>query len=290
MTWAFMTDPITGNIGLYNEPVNSGAFNDPNSARNAPLNSPISNLKDLIWHIQLDNMEVFMEQDVTVSHPAVPIGTDALGSGDNTSNGSTQFDFSYTPIDYDVLTHGLGYQPIIFVADGTKILSPGQIIQRGPSTTVATRYVSFYVDNTKVWIRETASRGGVILPALTKTYKIIVIRQQRPAEGNVPPILKDYNPVSGLLKLGDGRFASDRRYIQVVPGSSPFGLALGRTMDFNNGTPRQVDVDGVITETTPAEFGIRFYIRGITYAPDAPVPGNYGGTFTGDTTLRIGAP
>ena len=67
MVFVFMMDPNTGNIGLYDEPVSTGDFDNPNSARNAPLNNPEDNLAYVYWHIQFNNMEVAVDQSVTVS-------------------------------------------------------------------------------------------------------------------------------------------------------------------------------------------------------------------------------
>ncbi|MDF2984220.1 MAG: hypothetical protein K0Q69_3992, partial [Devosia sp.] len=52
--WAFMIDPITNNIGLYDEPVPAATVSDyanPNSAANAPLNNPEAYLPYVYWHI-----------------------------------------------------------------------------------------------------------------------------------------------------------------------------------------------------------------------------------------------
>lgn len=292
MAVAYMIDPTTGNVALYREPVDSGAYDDPNSARNAPLNDPENNLKHILWHIQLDNMEVFQQQDVTINHPDIAAGTSNIEGGTTGEGASLSggYDYSYTPVDHELLTHGLGYEPIVYVADGTKIISPGYIIQRAGPGGTATRYISLYVDTNKVYLREHGARGGAILPGISKTYTVLVIRRQRAAEGNTPPILQDFNETTGLLKLGDGRFSSDRRYLQVVPGGTPFGLVLGKSMDFNNGAPRFIDADGNIVDPVPAEFTVRIYVGTSTYGADLSTPGNYNGSFTGSETIRIQAP
>lgn len=290
MAFVFMIDPNTENIGIYKEPIETGDFDDPDSDRNAPLNNPLDNLQYLIWHIQLDNMEVVIEQEATVNHPEMPIGSSSIGGSGEGSSLSSNIDYSYTPIDYTLFAHNLGYEPIIYVSDGTKIIPPGYVLQRAGSGGTAVRYVSFYVDSTNVYLREHGTKGGSALPAISKTYNVMVIGHQSPSEGNVPVILKDFNPTTGVLKLGDGRFSSEKRYLQVVPGGTPFGLALGKTMDFNNGAPRFVDVDGNIFDPIPDDVLVRIYVGSQTKSADASSPSNYGGSFSGSETLRVQAP
>lgn len=302
--WAFMIDPATNNIGLFDEPVPASSeadYEDPGAPCNAPLNDPEGNLAQVYWHIQLDNMEVFRDvSPVTISHPAVPAGATSSGSDDNTGNIAGQafgmgsgFDYSFTPIDYVLDTHDLGYEPMAYAAVGTKIISPGYIVQVPGTYTGAARYVSIWCDTTKVYLREFASRGSAILAAQNVNYRVITLRRQRAAEGNDPPKHIDFNETTGLLKMGDGRFAGDRKYLQVVPGGTPFGLALGRTIDLANGAPRFVAVDGTVYDPVPSTFALSIRIGGATAgggSASAPTPGNYTGSFAGDTVIQVQAP
>jgi hypothetical protein len=85
------------------------------------------------------------------------------------------------------------------------------------------------------------------------------------------------------------RFDSSRRYLQVVPGGSPLGLSLGRTIDLNNGAPRAVRPDGTTFDPVPATLTTR--IQG-NYQP-APAYGAslaYGGSYAGPETVQVQAP
>lgn len=280
--WALMTDPDTGNIGLYDEPVATGDYNDPDAARNTPLNDPEANLAYLYWHIQFDNMEVASDDVVEVNH-----GTVAVAGGPGGTIGvAGQYDYDYTPVETVLKTHGLGYPPMAYVAVGDDLITPGYIVQS--NATGAARYVSVYVTTTQVILREWAQRGTVALAALDQDYRCIVIKDQPAAEGNDPPQLIDWDPDTGILKMGDGRFDSSRRYLQVVPGGSPFGLALGRTIDLANGAVRFVAPDTTVHDPVPADTTLRINLSyGSQPFGDSMA---YSGSFTGDTIIQVQAP
>lgn len=297
MTWAFMTDPTTGNIALYNEPTASGAYDNPNSARNAPLNNPNANMSRLIWHILYDNMEVYDERTVSVSHPTIAAASSTAGSNDNTGNeGSTGqtlgagFSYDYTPVDYTLYNHALGYEPVVYLAIGSVMLTPGHIIQI--DGVGGARYVSPWVDTNNVYLREFASRSGTAMTGFSQSYRLLTIRRQRAADGNSPPRLLDVNQVTGLITMGDGRWRNDRRYLQVVPGGSPYGLNISKNMDANNGAPRTVSANGTIYDPVPSTLQINQFIGGgATTGPyNLATPGNYGGSFTSITSIQVQAP
>lgn len=279
--WAFMADPSTGNIALYDEPSAAGAANDPNSARNAPLNNPAANLASLYWHIQLDNMEVLSDAVASVSHGTVAVA--AAGPGNIA--GTSIYDYSYTPVETVIATHSLGYLPMAYVAVGDDLITPGYIVQMNASG--AARYVSAYVTTTQVILREWAQRGSLALGALAQDYRVLVIRQQPAANGNHRLI--DWNESTGVLVMGEGRFDSSRRYLQVVPGGTPFGLALGRTLDLANGAVRFVAPDGTTYDPVPADTKLRFTNSSglVTPLGDSMA---YNGTFTGEPVIEVQAP
>lgn len=293
--WAFMTDPDTGNVGLYDEPVATGDPADPEAGRNAPLNDPDGNLASLYWHIQCDNMEVLSDTVVTVTHATIPAGSSSSGGsggGDYPQGGislGSGFDYSVTPTDHTLLAHDVGSAPIVLVAVDDQIISPGHIVQ--VTAGGVARYVSPWVDATNVYLREYASRGTSSTTGFDEDYRVLVFRPQRPAEGNDPAQLLDFDPDTGLVKMGDGRWSSEYRYLQVVPGGTPFLLAMGRTLDLDNGAPRYVAADGNIFDTVPSSMVVTMRIGGGTISgSNAGTPGNYGGSWTGDEAIEVQAP
>lgn len=284
--WAFMIDPVTNNIGLYDEPVPAATaadYEDANSPCNAPLNDPEAYLPYVYWHILMDNLEVAFDEAVSISHSAIGSGVDVFDPSAAVQN---VYDVDPTTIDHDVLTHGLGYEPLVLVAFGDDILTPGYPVQYPVTTNGSVRYVCPFVTATKVYLREFRSRGSAGLAAINLNYRIIVFRQQRPAAGSVPPVLVDFDPATGLLTLGDGRWRNDRRYLQVVAGGTPFGLALGRTMDAANGAPRFVAPDGTVFDPVPASVCQRFTNGNPAWGD----PMIYDGAFSGGGAVQVQAP
>lgn len=296
--WVFMTDPDTGNVGLFDEPtpaVVDADYADPNSACNAALNDPEAFLAHVYWHILFDNMEVLSDTVETVTHATIPAASSSsggTGGGDYPDGGislGSGFDYSFTPVDHTLLAHGAGTAPFVLIAIGDQIISPGHIVQITAGGVA--RYVSPWVDGTNVYLREYASRGTSSTAGFSQDYRVLVFRPQRAAEGNDPPILRDFDPDTGIVTMGDGRWSSEYRYLQVVPGGTPFLLAMGRTLDLNNGAPRYVAADGTIFDPVPATMVLTMRIAGAVIAgSNSGTPGNYGGSWTGDDVIEVQAP
>jgi hypothetical protein len=288
--WAFMTDPDTGNVALYDEPVATGDPADPDAARNAPLNDPEGNLAFLYWHSLLDNMEVLFDTTVTVHHAATAAGSTAA---DNGANQSVAFDVDAATTDWDVFTHSAGYEPVVFAAVGADILVPGYPIQVPVSADGAARYMTVHTSSTKVFLREFRTRGLAGLTALSQDYRLIGFRPQRAAEGNDPPRLLDFDPDTGLFSMGDGRFRNDRRYLQVVPGGSPLGLPYGRTLDLKNGGFRLAKSNGTTVDPLPNTIKQGIWAPGGTFSTDTltyGAPMYYDGTWSPSEILEVQAP
>jgi hypothetical protein len=287
-----MTDPATGNTGLYDEPVpaaNDAEYEDPNSPPNAPLNDPENYLAYVYWHILLDNMEVAFDEIVSITHGAFSAGSSISGGSQ-----SAAFDYDATTVDHEAFTHDMGVEPFVLVAIGNNMLSPGYPVQLPGTTNGSARYVTPYVTATKVFLHEYRSRGLAGLGATTIDYRLLGFRPQRPAEGNVPPRLRDFDPATGLLTLGDGRWRNDRRYLQVVPGGTPFGLIGGRSLDLKRGAFRLARADGTTYDPIPpgtVKTGV--VASGGEFASDTLVYGSaieYDGDWTPEEIIQVQAP
>lgn len=288
--WAFMTDPDTGNIALYDEPVATGDPADPAAPRNAPLNDPEGNLASVYWHILLDNMEVLFDTSVEVEHAATAAGTTTSTSG---AQQSGAFDIDETMTDHEVYTHDAGYEPFVLAAVGNNVLVPGYPVQVPGSFNGAGRYVTVHCSSTKVYLREYRTRGASGLAALTQSYRLLGFRRQRSAEGNDPPQLIDFDPDTGILKLGDGRWANNRRYLQVVPGGSPLALPFGRTLDLKNGAFRLALSDGSTVDPMANNIRTGIVATGGQFASDSIVygdPNTYDGDWEPGEILQVQAP
>jgi hypothetical protein len=176
----------------------------------------------------------------------------------------------------------LGYVPDFFCVFGATTVHPGFPIQFDSADGRA-RSVTAYATATQIRLYETGIQTSNAMGGLTANYSLVVLKQPPPPTGTV---LYDFNPVSGLVRMGFEKFRSDRRYLQVVSGGSPFGIPLGRTIDLQNGAPRSVGAGGSIRDIVPASFRVAFGGGTPNYGP----AGSYDGTFLGDPVVMVQAP
>lgn len=281
MAVVFMTDPVTGRCALYEEPPGGGDANNPNSARNAPLNNPATNLQYLYFHSDYDPMEVAIGPTAFgITHGAIPAGS---GPGGAVSVNNSQVYGNYVQ-DYAVLTHGLGYVPDFMLLSGSNVIHPGYPVQFDSADGRA-RCITAYATTTQIRFWEFGIQTSNVMPSVMVNYSIIVLRQPPAPVGN---ILMDFVLATGILKMARDKFQSDRRYLQIVAGGSPFGFPLGRTIDLGNGTFRSVAPDGSIRNPIPNTFRIAFgsAVTAYVYGPD----GNYNGSFAGEGAIQVQAP
>lgn len=276
MTVVFMTDPATGKVALFDEASGGGDPADVNSQRNRPLKNPSGWLANIYFHTDLDNLEVAFDQTVSVSHAAVSSVTTTTFL---TATGALAFNAYHT--DRLLLTHNLGYIPDCMVAQGTNMLWPGFPVQTGSDG--RGRYVSIYATTTEIRMYEWVSATATALPATTLSYRILVFANPpAPADG----ILIDFNPSSGLTYMAGGRFRSDRHYLQVTPGGSPFGLSAGKSIDLSNGAVRYVRPDGTRFEPIPSSLQLKLRSDSSGYGPSMA----YNGSFAAETSILVQAP
>ena len=244
MTVVFMADPASGKVALFDEAPGGGDPADPASLRNRPLLDPSAWLANLYFHSGLDNLEVAVDQTITVNH-AVVAATGTIGALGGDVASSVKLGASST--DLVLLNHGQAAVADAMVVAGNRVLYPGMPLQtfsdgRG-------RYVSAYVTGTQVKLHEWTSVSATALPAVSIDYRVLVFRAPPAPSGS---LLADFDPASGALGLARGRFLSSRRYLQVVPGGSPFSVAYGKSIDLKNGAPRFTFADGSVFDPVPA--------------------------------------
>ena len=281
MTTVFMTDEVTGHFALFDLAPGGGDVEDRNALMHRPLLDPENWLPNIYIHSALDLMEVESETVVTVSHAAIAAGSNTTGI-----ELASPLDYDAGVTDHDVLTHDLGYEPLVMVVVGSERLTPGQPVQGPGSTGGTVRYVSPHVTSAKVYLREYASRGNTGLASVDIDYRVLVIRRPRPASGNR---LMDLDPETETIAMGFDRFNADRRYLQVVPGGTPFGICLGRNADSANGAPRFISADGSVFDPVPStvKMGIKAAVEGsVTYGAAM----DYTGSFVGTGSIQVQAP
>lgn len=279
MAIVFMTDPSTGRCCLYDENGTTGDANNPNATRNAPLNSPASHLDKIYFHSDFDYLEVHATTTKTISHASVAAGSLPVTQ-------SVKFGWNAASADHLLLAHSLGYAPFALVAVGDNIIWPGMAVQTAADG--GARYASVYCTTTGVYLYEWASIGASTLAATSLDYDVIIFRDPPAASGSV---LVDFDPSTGVVTMGKGKFNSSRNYLQVVSGGTPFGLSLGRTIDLNNGAPRAVRPDGTTFDPVPSTLKLGIYGGPVQSAPASFGSAmNYGGSYTGPTAIEVQAP
>lgn len=283
MPIAFMTDPVTGRVALYDEAPGGGDFDNPNSMRNRPLNDPKNWLSHIYFHSDFNYLEVVQGPTVvTVNHPSVAAIPAPPGATVNSG-------WASSVADHALLTHGLGYPPIVFVAQGNNIIWPGMPVQ--VDGIGGMRCATVYVTNTQVRLFETAAVGNSALVATNINYTVIVIKDPPAPSGS---ILFDFEPITGIVRMGREKFNSLRRYMQVVSGGTPFGISYGgRTIDLKNGAPRSVRPDGTAFDPILSALAIaiaRIGLNGTNWGTTFGGSMAYNGSYTGPGSIQVQAP
>ena len=273
--YVLMTDPATGHVAPFSEPTATGAYTDPASPRNAPLRQPEQYLGHVHFHTALDQMAVaFYQPNIQITHAKVPGRSPA--EIDGVAN------VSVTPgvdrVDKLLLKHNLGYVPHFLAAVGNVILTPGypvQVLTGGGRA----RFVSAYATDTEIRLSEVSMANDTDMPAVTVTYRVMVFSAPPAASGK---IVLAFNPTTGLVTMGFGRFRSDRAYLQVLPQGTgtPFALPNGPTIDVKNGAPVFAKSDGTVVKPMPdlkysmvegRPFGNAMQYNG-SFAPPPTIP------------------
>jgi hypothetical protein len=267
-------------MAVFVEPTDSGDPRDPNSARNAPLNSPLTNLPWIRFHTDLDYLEVAAAGTVTVSHAAI----DAASAPDNAL---VAFAVSVPGDRHTLVSHDLPYIPFALVAAGTNCIWPGMPVQADGLG--AARYASVICTSTGIDLVTTATAGTNALPAEDFEYSYLIFKRPPTAEGKV---LFDFDPTTGIVTIARGKWASNRRYLMVAEDGSPQGMALGRTIDLKGGVARAWRPDGTTVDLYPTDFALFLSLvaNGIEFEPIAGATYDYGGGYAGPVSVEVQAP
>lgn len=276
MTVVFMTNPANGDCALFDEAPGGGAFDDVNSLRNRPLNDPTNWLANLYFHSQLDNLEVAFDQTTSVTHASVP----AASTGGDQVTMQSGVKFNAASSDNLLVQHNLGYIPDCLVARGNNALWPGFPVQ--VSSGGRGRYAVVYATTTQIRLYTWASASvSSSLSSTTLAYRTLVFRKPPAAAGNVVIDVE-----GGHVQMGRGRFDSERAYLQVVPGGTPFGLFTARPGDLANGAPRIYRPDGTSFDPVPSDMKGRL----VTATSFGSAAMNYDGSYAAPASIAVQAP
>ena len=235
-----------GIVACFHEMQGGGGIYDLNAPRNAPAANPSANLSDVIWHSEFGQYELAMPEQVkTINHPAVSGRTRQYGihyrDGFDESDVGVNMSVAgrIATAEHTLVTHNLGYPPKVFAVYENHMLTTGEIVQRSDNRN---RSVCLFVTNTIVGLREIGYSDSNSLSAVTRTYRVLVFRDQAQDPG--APLFDGPNPV----RFSKGKIASDKSYLRKAgAGSSAYVLNQGPTLDVRNGRVR-LATGGVIID------------------------------------------
>lgn len=249
----FMNDPATGRCALYEPAGSMGDPDDPNSPQNGPLNNPAAHLARIRVHTDFDYYQVHSITSVSITHAAVAGASVLVASSPSITRVG-----QVVRTNIDLVNHGLGYPPRYMIVSGDGLIGQSSLIQIGGT---GGRRISPFATASHIKLLDVGISSAAALAAISRTYKVIVFR----APTADSSYLFDWDPISGALILGKGKFRGSLQALRrtLDADASPFDIPLGRTSDIANGVSRTVLADGT-TFTSP----------------------NYTGSFTGSPSLE----
>jgi len=281
-----MNDPDTNAFAVFDEPVLAGDPFDPNSTRNAPLNDLAHNLAATRFNVDLDYLEVLSSGTKTITHPAVAglgaaVAMFAAKYATNASSDDQQL--------VDLTAFGLGEAPFAIAIALGVATSPGMPVVT--NTDGGAWYATAYSRSGELRVGAKATIGASNLAATGMTYGWLVFKAPPATSG---ALLLDWDPAAGALTLAKGKWRSDRQYLLVAPDGSPFGFAMGRTIDLNNGAPKSWRPDG--TSYAPVPSTLKSFLPFGTYGGSdlggetTGAAMSYGGSGSAPTAVLVQAP
>lgn len=145
--------------------------------------------------------------------------------------------------DIALYSHGLGYEPKIMLAYGGRVLPSGYMIQNDGSG--LNRTIAPWASSSTVYLREVAISSASTLGAVSRDYKLIVLRNAAPN-----PALPAMSGDGVDIQIGRGLIDSTKSYLRKVGvGDSPFSLDNDYGIDDNNGRLRTAAGGVVVTES-----------------------------------------
>lgn len=232
-------------LAVWEKPVSGDKF--------APYKDPAANLDLIRCCSDFDYYAAAsgFPTDVTISHPAASADAGTEYSSYPASYPVIAYNL-ITTTDYELATHGLGYEPNFMVAvDGVQYPA-GCPIQVGPAG--ARRSICFWVDTDKIYVTESVRPGPNGLPAIDVTYHVTVFRAAGPVAG--APL---YTASASRVRLGYGNIDTDEVSMREPDtGETVYAIPTGETMALINGRARFALPNGSVFDIGPL-IGVNTY-------------------------------
>lgn len=223
MTKVLHAEGSTGRVAIYDES-NPDAFTNP-----------VPNLDDVFFHSDLDYMGIAANIEVTVTHPAR-----AKGAPAEAHSYATPTFYAATS---DPLAHNLGYVPHGLCFIGNDMLPANTQIQ---FVGTSFRTVALELTANELRIFETCWVYNTALPAITKTYRIVLFTPKIQPSGNTMIEIKPERVIAS-----GGKLDTNLNYIRRASQNPDFYFSKGRTADANNGSFKIVTANGSTIVRSP---------------------------------------
>jgi hypothetical protein len=221
-------------VAGFSEPNETGAWNDIDAPRNAPAKTPMAHLDKIAFHSSFYLYEVAFDQTVTVTHPAISGGSAGKEGYWNSSVDQLSWEIFgiFQKSTHTLLTHGLGYVPLVMVSYAATMVVSGTIVQNDAA---GTRFVGVSADASNVYLSDCGYSSDLTLGSVARSYRVLVFRTPAAAPGK-----SLFSGGSGHVQLAKGMVDSSKKYLRRDSSSSPLDMDLGRTIDIANGGARVV--------------------------------------------------
>lgn len=153
----------TGVVSIFANPKNSTGNDDP-------LNNPLSNLNRIHFDTRFNYLNIVAEAEVTLNFEFRDVNRQSSGKKNKSS--------TLIPIEgdkvYTAYRHNLGYIPagLLYDVDNNQAISGNTFLQNIDNTSFRLLYL--LADTTHFYIKERYFVRGFALPAISKTFRVLV--------------------------------------------------------------------------------------------------------------------
>lgn len=219
----------------------------------APFNNPTAHMDLVRFHSDLQYLSNSIVTDVTISHTSLAgvVGTGYTISNAGGSSGASQpiTNGQIRSTTINLYQHSLGFPPLYFVLYNNQLVCPFFPVQAFEDRL---RTVSPSTTNNYIRLREIAESSDVALPAVSRTYRVIVFREPVAVVGQ--PL---FRATTNSVVMGHGKVNSDYRNIRKATTGFDFYVPTTPILDTRNGAVKIISATG--EETTTGQYTGSFF-------------------------------
>lgn len=240
---------------IYEEAPGGGDPIDPNSQMNRPVLDPITWIDNIYFHSDLNYYRIAAQNlNVVINHASVAGLTTQAGNGAGDTSDIVTYAGQIATTSHLLIDHNLGYIPKFFCIYDGKLIPHGTPVQSVGNGQI--RFVTAYATTTQIRLFETASSTENALPAITKTYQVIVFHD---ATADLDYPMLDLHP--GVAVFGQGKFRGENPHLRADGlGDVQWPIATERAAGIRNGGLRAYYPNGGYVDF--------LYYNGSLAAPD----------------------